>query len=81
LTYKKSFIEPSKSTIPTGKRESAFGSNFKVFLDRGFEKTHHNAGGKLGPGPARTNLRDINDGPATFHHKKTSSIKTTMNLE
>lgn len=81
LTGKKSFIETSKATIPTGKRESAFGGNFKVFLDRGFEKTHHNAGSRLGPGPANVNLRNINDGLASFHHKKTSSVKTTLNLE
>ena len=81
LTSKKSFIEPSKTTIPSGKRESAFGTNFKVFLDRGFEKTHHNAGSRLGPGPGSVNLRNINEGLASFHHKKTSSVKTTMNLE
>lgn len=79
LTNKKSFIDGSKTTIATGKRDSAFGSSFKIFLDHGFEKTHHNAGGKLGPGPAGINLREINDGIPSFHHKKTSSVKTTMN--
>lgn len=81
LTNKKSFIDNAKATIPNGKRESAFGGNFKIYLDHGFERSHHNAGSKLGPGPAGINLRDVNEGIPTFHHKKTSSVKTTMNLE
>ena len=42
-------------------------------------KHHHNAGSKLGPGPAQYNIREVNQGLATFNVKHTSSLKTTMN--
>lgn len=47
--------------------------------EAGFEKHHHNAGSKLGPGPAQYNIRDVKQGLATFNVKHTSSLKTTMN--
>ena len=47
--------------------------------EAGFEKHHHNAGAKLGPGPAQYNVREVKEGLATFNVKQTSSLKTTMN--
>jgi hypothetical protein len=49
--------------------------------DAGFEKHHHNAGAKIGPGPAQYNIREVKEGLATFNVKQTSSLKTTMNLD
>ncbi len=80
LTSKKSFIDESKTTLDKQKRESLFAGNLRIYVgEAGFEKHHHNAGSKLGPGPAQYNIREVKQGLATFNVKHTSSLKTTMN--
>lgn len=81
LTNKKSFIDHSKKTIPNAPRESAFGNRFKNYIGPGHDKLHHNTGTRLGPGPGGINLREYNEGIKTFHDKKTSTTKSTMNQE
>lgn len=82
MTSKKTFLDESKTIIDKEKRESLFAGNLKIYVGKiGFEKHHHNAGARLGPGPAMYNIRDIKDGLATFNIKPTSSLKTTMNQD
>ena len=70
--------------MPRFARETLFSGNFKHYMgkeDGRFDKDAQHAGARLDRREQLYNLRDIQDGLKTFHEKKMSSTRTTLNME